>query len=309
MVSTCISANQKAKVSSLPKIAVLLAAYNGEKYLEAQLDTILAQQGVDIEVFASLDISDDSSWAILNNYATQDSRVQLLSYGKKYGSAAQNFFRIIKEVSLQNFNFVALSDQDDIWLPGKLCEAVKTLTEGDFDAYSGNATAFWEDGRRKLINKAQPLKEWDYLFEAAGPGCSYVIKQQLAIDLQKKLLLKSSQLEKVALHDWFIYAFSRSRNYRWVIDSRSFIEYRQHGLNVVGANVGLSSIFRRIKLLRSGWYKEQIKLLVHILEIKSPIAFYFVKGQRFKCLKEIKNMRRNPKDQAALAIMVILKIY
>ena len=56
------------------------------------------------------------------------------------------------------------------WFKDKLIRAVSAIEENNCNAYSSNVTAFWPDGKEALIDKAQPLRKWDYFFEAAGPG-------------------------------------------------------------------------------------------------------------------------------------------
>ncbi|MCV5197981.1 hypothetical protein OFM41_31575, partial [Escherichia coli] len=78
-------------------------------------------------------------------------------------------------------------------------------------AYSSNIIAFWEDGRKCLIDKAQKQVKYDYLFEAAGPGCTYVLTNELCDSFKKFYLKHSDEVGKVTLHDWMIYAYARNR--------------------------------------------------------------------------------------------------
>lgn len=64
-------------------------------------------------------------------------------------------------------DFVALSDQDDIWKENKLIHAIKQIGTDGF--YSSNVTAFYSDGRQVLINKSQKMTSYDYFFEGGGP--------------------------------------------------------------------------------------------------------------------------------------------
>ena len=288
------------------KVAVLMAAFNGENYINDQVNSILAQREVDIDLYISIDLSSDSTLDIVKKISQNNDNVFILKYGMRYGSAAQNFFRLLRDVDFSRYNYVALSDQDDIWLSDKLFEAVRVLQEKSYDAYSSNAIAFWENGKQRLIKKSQPLKRWDYLFEAAGPGCSYVFSCRLAAEIKEFLVKNTSDMTSVSLHDWFIYAFSRSRSYKWVIDERSFIFYRQHEFNVIGANSGLKSFLHRLKLLRSGWYRSQTSVLIKLLEVeekeidcRSPISL----------LKNINSFRRKKSDTIFLAIMIMLRLY
>ena len=94
------------------KIAVLLAAYNGERWIQEQINSILTQKKVDVTVYVSLDLSNDKTLDIIETYKKKS--VILLPYGDKFGAAAPNFYRLIQDVDFQNYDYIALSDQDDI---------------------------------------------------------------------------------------------------------------------------------------------------------------------------------------------------
>jgi rhamnosyltransferase len=92
-----------------------------------------------------------------------------------------------------------------------------------------------------------------------------VISQKLVLAIQELLRKKQTELSTVALHDWFIYAFARSNNYKWYIDPTPTILYRQHATNVVGANIGIKAFIARLSKLKQGWYLQQILLIAEEL--------------------------------------------
>lgn len=239
------------------KVCVLVATYNGERWIDKQIETILNQKHVFIQIFINDDFSTDSTLAKCFKHQKKNNNISIIKQPLRLGSASQNFFWLISNVDLNCFDFVALADQDDEWFGDKLKNAIDKLLLEKSDAYSSNVIAIWPDGKRKIIDKAQKQKKYDYIFESAGPGCTFVISKKLAIELQ--ILLKSNkiQLRNIDLHDWFIYAFARSKGYKWSIDPVPNMYYRQHSNNVVGANVGLMAFFKRIEKLKSGWLKHQ----------------------------------------------------
>lgn len=247
---------------SSPKILVLLAAYNGSPWIAQQIKSILSQAGVNVTLLVSVDASVDGTEALVDRIASLDRRVIVLPHGLIFGGAGPNFYRLIHEAKLSKFDYVALADQDDIWLPNKLSKACNEIRQSRADAYSSNVTAFWSDGRQMLVNKSQPQVKWDFLFEAAGPGCTYVTTAKFAEDLQKFITENSNKMQKIALHDWFIYAYARAKGYRWIIDSHSAMMYRQHAQNQVGANAGLKAFVFRAKQVISGWGLSQSTLIV-----------------------------------------------
>ena len=182
--------------------AVCLAAFNGMAFIESQINSILEQQNVTVQVFISVDASTDGTEAFLANWCLSEPRLTLLPVGQRFGGAAPNFFRLLRELEFAGFDYLCFSDQDDIWHPGKLWRAHEVLTAHEAAAYSSNVRAFWPDGRTRLIHKAQPQKRWDFLFEAAGPGCTYVLRQDLMLAVQHFVRSRWQALQSVALHDW-----------------------------------------------------------------------------------------------------------
>jgi len=136
---------------SIPRVAVLMAAYNGMAFIEAQCQSIGKQTGVDVSVFISVDASTDGTYEWCCEYERQYEQVTVLSYGDKFGGAAPNFFRLIRGVDFSGFDYVALADQDDIWLESKLIKACQQLKNNQFDGYSSNVLAFWDDGKELLF--------------------------------------------------------------------------------------------------------------------------------------------------------------
>ncbi len=194
--------------SSVPSVIVLLATYNGSHWLKEQLKSILDQLEVDIHVFVSDDNSTDDTRLLLQSW--HDERVTLLPKDGTFGSAAQNFFRLLRDVDIDCCDYVAFSDQDDIWETDKLSYSIKDfmMTHG-VDAFSSNVLAFWENGEERLVVKSQYQVEWDHLFQSGGPGCSLVLTKRLAAEAKDFLCRHVVDTRKIALHDWFLYAFAR----------------------------------------------------------------------------------------------------
>ena len=266
-------------MSSYPSVAVLIAVFNGIQYLEEQIASILAQEGVNIKIFVSVDISSDGSEEWVNEKTLVDTRIQALTHGQKFGGAAPNFFRLFRDASFDSFDYVCLSDQDDIWLPNKLARAHQLIIDRSAQAYSSNAIAFWEAGRTAFIDKSQPQTKWDYLFEAAGPGCTYVLGAPLALEIQAIARHQPSEIGAIGLHDWFIYAYARSRGYCWVIDDQALIYYRQHSQNQVGMNSGLKAFMHRARKVSSGWALGQSALIAKIIGMENdPFVKNWITG-------------------------------
>jgi rhamnosyltransferase len=74
------------------------------------------------------------------------------------------------------------------------------------------------------------------------------------------------------IHDWFIYAFARSHNFKWIIDNYAGMYYRQHSNNLVGVNYGLNALSRRIKLVFNGWGMRQSLIIANLVQADEYIT-------------------------------------
>lgn len=250
---------------SAPRVAVLLAAYNGVLFVEDQIKSILSQKDVNVTLFVSVDKSHDGTEMFVDGLAAQDSRIVVLPHGMRFGGAAANFFRLINDVDLSGYDYVSFADQDDIWLSDKLDHACKVISDENAAAYSSNVIAFWPDGRCSLIKKHQPQVRWDFLFEAAGPGCTYVLRQDLILAVKSLQKTHPEDFQRVGLHDWFVYAFARAKGHKWVIDDVAKMFYRQHADNQVGVNSGWKALRYRIRRVSDGWGLCQASLIARLV--------------------------------------------
>lgn len=294
----------------MPKIAVLMAVYNGGEWLQPQLDSIFKQIGVDVKVFASDDMSNDGSYELLLELSQVNSRLVVLPQTGKFGSAGTNFLRLLNDVEFSTFDYVAFSDQDDIWNEIKLCSAVSKIQSNKVEGYSGNVTAFWPNGVKKLLVKSQKQQKYDYMFESAGPGCSFVFTRKLAQELSKYISLNETECEKIALHDWFTYAYARSHMFKWFIDRDSYVLYRQHQDNVLGANVGFKPRIMRWKKMREGWHRDQALLLSNLLGYENLFPIDALQDyslcSRFKLILSVGKFRRNFLDVLTLGLFFLV---
>jgi len=285
-------------------VVILLTAYNGMEYIEEQLHSILQQKSVDVTIFISVDLSDDNTYEWCVSFSNIHSNINILSYGERFGGAAPNFFRLIKDVDFSDFDYVAFSDQDDVWFSDKLSYSIKRMSAEGADAYSASVIAFWKSGREKFIDKSQEQRDFDYLFEAAGPGCTYVFTNKAA-SLIKYYLDSFPELNGFILHDWLCYAVLRHNKYSWVIDSVPKMFYRQHDGNQVGANSSFKSMIYRVKYIWSGQAFNSIKILAKVLDI--PSAQMTSRMKVFKLAFSARQLRRRRIDQ--FYVFVALLIY
>lgn len=295
----------------MDSVAVLLAVCNGQRWIYEQLESIIRQKEIDLHIFISVDVSVDNTPLIIQDFAQKNnSFVTLLPYGAKFGAAAPNFYRLLTEVDFSKYDFVSLSDQDDIWLETKLIAAIRNISKMNCVGYSSNVTVFWADGKKKEIIKAAPQKKYDFLFEGPGPGCSFLLKTSFAQELQSYLRLNNVLLSKLDWHDWLIYAYARSKNNQWFIDSQSYLLYRQHTSNQLGANSGLKPFKRRVHDILSGYGISQTLYTIQFLGLqRDPFVRKWIKCSRLDYLRLARHAtqcRRQVKDQILFFVSCIL---
>lgn len=255
------------------KILVILASYNGEKYIADQINSILNQIQVDIELMIFDDCSFDHTINIIKEF--NDSRIIIKQNNQPTGSAALNFLSAIKSINnLYLYDYIALADQDDIWLSNKIFEATVHLLKNNASLYCSNLTLWDEDKNVKfLLRKDYPQKQFDFLFEGGSAGCTYVLSIELFIHLKNEIF----NIELVSWpnlsHDWLIYFFARLNNYKVFIDPTSNIIYRIHENNVHGQlnNNSLTSYIKRVKYIYSGWYFNHINHFIKLTPIGSEM--------------------------------------
>lgn len=236
-------------------LRVLLSTYNGERFLGEQLESILNQSLYknpewSVELVIRDDGSSDSTRDILSEYEKRD-RVSCI-YGENVGVTA-SFFELIKHMS-EGADYIALSDQDDVWMEDKLESAVQALEKEKSaepllycgmcqitdEQLSPIETVFFTDHIRPSFGNA--------LVENICTGCTAVFNQSLAA------LLRVGKPDFTVMHDWWIYIYGACFG-KVVHDGVPHMYYRQHGNNTVGVQKSyLSEFVARVKRFRGNRY-------------------------------------------------------
>ncbi len=229
--------------SILPLISVALATYNGGRFLREQLDSIYSQSWENIEVVACDDCSTDDTVAILDEYRQ--------SHGLQYEVNERNlgFVRNFeKALARCRGMFIALADQDDIWLPQKLERLMAGIGEADL-AYS-DALLVDRDGRELPVSLIQTAgvrpvsgRSFNYFVcNACVTGCTTLIRRDL---LEKALPIPVCEI----YHDWWIAVVaSRYGGVRYLPER--LVKYRQHDDNDTGATIKTALLTRLAAHLR-----------------------------------------------------------
>lgn len=252
------------------KVLIILASYNGVRYIEEQIDSILKQNGVDSSLFIFDDGSSDGTLDLVNSIKMNKS-IEFIENSSPTGSAANNFFNALQSFDdslLDMYDYIAFADQDDIWLSDKLKVATERLQSVKADLYMSNLI-LWEEknNKRTIVNKSYPQKKYDYLFEGGSAGCTYVFTTFFGKKLKERLKVINYKEWQFFSHDWFVYFFARRDHYKVFIDEHAYILYRVHDTNVHGQlnKFSLYAIRERLKLIKEGWYFKQAKGFVKLL--------------------------------------------
>ena len=241
-----------------------MATWNGGPWVGEQVRSVLSQHGVQVFLTVRDDASTDDTVPTVAALATDERPILIQRADAAGGSAAANFFHLIEAADSAGHDFVALCDQDDIWDPDKLVRAADALSENGADAYSAAVRAFWPDGRTAVLSQRFKPTSADYLFEGAGQGCTFVLREAFFRRLQLTLRSHSSFLGSIHYHDWLIYALCRVWGGRWHYDDRACLQYRQHAANDTGARTGLAAVRKRLSRIRSGWYGAQVAAIARL---------------------------------------------
>ncbi|MDJ0336507.1 glycosyltransferase [Salinibacterium sp. G-O1] len=243
-----------------PRVTVLLATFNGRRWLPDQVTSILNQRGVAVRVVIMDDGSVDGTVDWINDLASREPRVTVLPADEPSGSAAANFYRLIERADTHDADLVALADQDDIWVPDKLERHAELILARRVAAVSSSITSFDADGRRTLVRKSYPQRRFDYLTESPGPGSTFLMTPAV-VALVRDVLRDDPLARTAEYHDSLIYAIVRARGWGWHIDAEPTVDYRQHENNVMGSNVGGAPALARLRLIQSKWHRQQA--LIH----------------------------------------------
>lgn len=297
-------------------IAIIMATFNGVEWIGEQLASIRAQTYENWHLFVRDDGSTDSTVQIIQQAMPREKLTLLDSRSHKTGSPAGNFFTALCEIDLTRYDFIAFSDQDDIWSPNKLKRAVEIMLETESDGYSCDLVAFDNTARRSwYIPKSASNVAFDYLFQGASAGCTYVISQRAAELVARKVRPYVQEFPLQRSHDWLTYAICRSHGLHWFQDKSAHIFYRQHSGNAFGALPSASGLMERWRLSRQGWYRGHVLWLSnfvrHTPEEEELLGLVARLGwrDRLRLIMRAREFRRSARDQWLLRFTFLTKTF
>lgn len=287
-------------------VTVLLAVFNGEKYLRQQIDSILAQTFSNIKILISDDGSTDGSPEIISEYCNKYPQIVSKLENAPTGSAKQNFARLLNNC---DSDYIMFCDQDDVWLPQKIEKSLEAmqgaegndcnipvLVHSDLKVVDRDlnliSNSFFEFQRLTPKNITLPK----LLVQNYVTGCTVMINRAL-----KQIC---GQIPKECImHDWWLAAVA-SLFGKTVCINEPTILYRQHEGNQVGAKAsyGIALIKRKLHTLDavkknySATYIQANALLKQYGSLlaadKREILQAYVEMQKMNKLNKIQTMRK-----------------
>lgn len=215
------------------KAAVLMSTYNGAKYLRKQIESILDQREVDVKLFIRDDGSSDDTLSIIEEYQKNDERI-ILNKGSNVG-VGNSFMQLVYD-SGKEFDYYAFSDQDDVWMPVKLINAITKIgTEKAPVLYCSNQRLVDRDLRTMGMryDTDPDLSYKQVMCQNKVTGCTMVWNTGLQLLLSDPQRRPTSDLLNQRIHDVWV-AMVAAVVGRIIYDQDGFILYRQHEANVVG---------------------------------------------------------------------------
>lgn len=256
--STSSTSSSSWRAEMTPAVTILLATYQGERFLQAQLDSLVAQEGVRLRVMASDDGSHDSTLAILKHFAAQHDIFAAQHDGPQDGASA-NFLSLLALVP-PDTGLLAFCDQDDLWLPGKMARAARML--------QGTMRPTLWLGRVSLCDEAlehcrpAPLRRvvptfGGVLSEALGPGHAMVLNAPAWALLHAAA--QAGEAQGVPFHDWWATQMVLGAGGQVLLDDRPTTLYRQHQAQAIGSGHGFSQWLRAPSRMLGGTYAQDAR--------------------------------------------------
>ncbi len=252
------------------KIAVLLASYNGEKFIAQQIESIL-NQDVDnpIQLFIRDDGSTDNTVSIIKEMAKKDGRITLIQSENIGGVAC--FFALLKMAHdlPDEYEYFSLSDQDDVWDLDKLKIAIEAIKSKDTEkpVLYGSTTRPVNQNLEPISfkkSKFKPFVFYNTIIQIKIPGHTHVMNRALLN------IVFNANPNEIYGHDAFIVNAANISGYL-IYDDHAHVSYRQHGGNQLGTSKTDKSkwIQNHLKRIESGagkQYGRQIEYIVKCFE-------------------------------------------
>lgn len=276
-------------------IAILMATYNGEKFIEDQIKSILKQTCKNWELFIHDDGSTDGTKKIIKRYASRyPLKIHLLT-GKSNGNAKKNFFYLMENVDSQ---YLMFADQDDFWKKDKVSITYSEMLALEKDNAKDLPLLAFSDLRvvdHNLKTISPRMSHYEELkmdnigfnrlmIQNIVTGCTVMVNKKC-----KEMALKCTNRDDIIMHDWWCALIASYFGKMGYIDE-DLILYRQHSVNSVGAKNIHSISYVKNKLLK---YKDQKKILIETEhQIETFVKSYHVNDDYIRIYSRLYELRK-----------------
>lgn len=276
------------------KVSIALATYNGEKFIREQLDSILNQSIQDFELIACDDCSTDSTLQILNEYVEKDTRIKVFANEKNLGFK-KNFE---KAISFCSGEYIALSDQDDVWTENHLQVLLENI--GDNDLVGANAF-LCDENAKTTGNDLLSCSKIDFLPQTKDDWFFFLLHSNIfqgaACLFRKTLVQKALPIpEPVKFHDYWLALVAAAGN-GVCYKNDCILYYRQHRKNITSNKKWnfMQKLQDTFQNKKEHFLTEQIEILSEFLKLSFNEKKYILEAQNslafYKSLKTIKRFK------------------
>jgi glycosyltransferase involved in cell wall biosynthesis len=269
-------------------ISILMAVWNGERYLGEQLNSLFSQTVQDFKLYVSDDGSSDRTLEILESYRKRYSdRLFVVRNSTGRHGAMENFFSLM---TVRRDDYLMLCDQDDVWLPQKIEQTLAKMQK--MEAKYGRNTPLLVHTDLKIVDQNLKVLSPSYcaamevnygrtalqdaLIQNIITGCTALYNRALA-----DLIIQAPA--QALMHDWWLMLIAAAFGVIGYVDE-PLILYRQHGNNSIGAGD-----------MRTFSYK--LGRLIHSREVKKAIDITYPQARSFL---EIYRSRLTPAQRELL---------
>jgi glycosyltransferase involved in cell wall biosynthesis len=276
----------------MSQITILMASYNGARYLPEQLASIAAQTHSNWRLIISDDGSSDATCAIIDAFAATYPFGKVLRVDGPRQGATANFLTLLQQTATGS-GFTAFADQDDIWHPTKLAKGLEYLKNTPDSApavYGCRVNIITENGRFVREGPTRPR----------GPSLRNAMVQNiigghgaLLNPAGTAVLRAATRVPFPAYHDWWLYLLMTAVGGVVILDPNPRLDYRQHGSNLLGTNHDIRSKLRRLRWIGSRditrWIDENMVALEAASSLTSLDTQNFL--AKFNAMRRLKGPR------------------
>ena len=248
--------NPAARLPSARRVALVMATYNGARFIEAQIRSIQEQSYAHWVLYIRDDGSRDETVQKILHLAAHDQRIQLVQDGLGNQGAVGNFSMLLEFAAQREADYVFLADQDDVWHPEKI--AIMLATMQDLEQSYLATTPLLVHCDLAIVDKSlQPVASSFAIYSGLYPATAHfgVLLSQNQITgcaslINRALLKLACPLPKsLPMHDWWLALLAAAAG-KIAYIPQPLVQYRQHTGNVVGA----VSLMRRFVNLTKDWH-------------------------------------------------------